>query len=336
MKHSIIATIAFTALMPLALAVKSPVPPSYGFNKALKFTLNEVSPLLPHLPTSSAFSQSKDSFTSHQLTTPMQDNDIIFGAATELALTGAPGSILGLGGFDLLVDPPVFNHKGHCCRPTPQCHAYFRWVIDVLNSESKWDNDAQRDEAMGHMDCCIRQYRASCENPQMGHEIFWKDPAKSCSNKPTELPDGLRLGGADEKEEKEKDKEEKPHVEVIPGGPALEGATPVLPEEMPPIEDAAKVEEEPKVEEARKVEEAPKVEEEPKAEDDAHGKQEQKSEQAPEAKTPSDDNGSSLPRIQGLHESWPPGYPRIPWTAPWWPSSKPPRARRSWLRRRRE
>lgn len=109
---------------------------------------------------------------------------------------------MAIAGMDLLVDPPpVFNHQGDCCQPTPQCHAYFKRVIDVLNSEAQWDNEAQQEEAMAHINCCIRQFRASCADPPMGAEILWRDPAVSCSNKQAEVPEGLDMSGVGDDDE---------------------------------------------------------------------------------------------------------------------------------------
>lgn len=49
------------------------------------------------------------------------------------------------------------------------------------------------------MDCCLKQFRASCSDPPKGLSIIWKDPAKGCSNDPDEtfqLPGDVGAGAA--------------------------------------------------------------------------------------------------------------------------------------------
>ena len=137
--------------------------------------------------------------------------------------------------------PPVFNHEGDCCRPTAQCHAYFKWVIDMINPAPQWDSDDQKAEAMAHLDCCLRQYRASCANPPAESTVVWRDPARGCSNGPSPAT-------------AEDEKQELP--EALAGLPG-----PVVPEslddlEVPKVVDEVKVDDEVKADGEAKVEEA--------------------------------------------------------------------------------
>jgi hypothetical protein len=76
--------------------------------------------------------------------------------------------------------PPAFSGQGDCCQPTDKCHAYVKWVLDMQNGKL-WQSPEQEDEAMAHLECCMRQYRASCANPMSGPTIVWRDPSQECS-----------------------------------------------------------------------------------------------------------------------------------------------------------
>lgn len=76
--------------------------------------------------------------------------------------------------------PPFWNHTGGCCKPTERCHAYVKWMLDMQNQDA-WEHPEQKAEANSHVECCMRQYRASCEDPMEGDTVIWRDPSKSCS-----------------------------------------------------------------------------------------------------------------------------------------------------------
>ncbi|ETN38529.1 uncharacterized protein HMPREF1541_06564 [Cyphellophora europaea CBS 101466] len=147
---------AGAAIVSPALAAKSPVPVSYGSNKVLKFTLDK----------------------NHDLTSgTVHEEDA--GLLPSFA-PGHPHFKMPVPNLDLH-KPPVFNHEGNCCRPTGQCHAYFKWVIDMLNG-NRWDGDDQKRDAMAHLECCMRQFNASCADPPKSDTLRWHDPKLGCSN----------------------------------------------------------------------------------------------------------------------------------------------------------
>jgi hypothetical protein len=89
-------------------------------------------------------------------------------------------------------------------------------------------------------------------DPPTGSEILWKDPAKSCSNKPSVLPEGLiQAGQATDGGQRNR---------VVDGEDAIEVDEVKKIEEAETKEDAPEVQEAPK-DEAVQVDEAPKVEE---------------------------------------------------------------------------
>lgn len=114
----------------------------------------------------------KADFTKH--------NDLVKGVVAED--DGSPISpyqALGLmeGGYR---PPPYWNRTGECCKPTEKCHAYVGWMMD-MQSQNAWENPEQKAEANSHIECCMRQYKASCKDPMDGNKIVWRDPRKACS-----------------------------------------------------------------------------------------------------------------------------------------------------------
>jgi hypothetical protein len=90
-----------------------------------------------------------------------------------------PYAALGLS-EDLPQPPEKPGLLGTCCKPTAQCHAYVNWLTDMNNNE-EWRSQVDMTEANAYVDCCMRQYAASCDKPMTGNEIIWKDPAEGCS-----------------------------------------------------------------------------------------------------------------------------------------------------------
>lgn len=84
--------------------------------------------------------------------------------------------------------PPHFHGSGDCCKPTEKCHAYVTWMLEMQNTNG-WESEAQRREANSHVECCMRQYHASCSTSMQGNTIIWRDPTKHCSpNQGSEVP----------------------------------------------------------------------------------------------------------------------------------------------------
>lgn len=205
---------------------------------------------------------------------------MISGLATDMETLPHHPHVNLIGGGMSPHTPPVFNHQGSCCRPTSQCHAYFKvsfpanlsqsehcsrglgkaasrparvpnddpslesdlslltslikWVIDMINPTPQWDSDEQRSEAMAHLDCCMRQYRASCADPPKAHTVIWRDPARRCSNGPDHVEyegDGVGKDGLADA------------VDALPGPVDLGEAEGL---ELPKVEEDVKVEEEKK------------------------------------------------------------------------------------------
>jgi hypothetical protein len=121
-----------------------------------------------------------DPFSYPRISANCHKNKVVKGHNVHVpGMSDIPYAALGLS-EDLPQPPQKPGLLGKCCKPTAQCHAYVAWLTD-MNGRAEWQTEVDMEEANAYVDCCTRQYMASCDKPMIGNEIIWKDPSEGCS-----------------------------------------------------------------------------------------------------------------------------------------------------------